>query len=118
VQYAEVCRVADPVDELAQQRAGEAFQRIVSQVGRAELERGDAESVAAFRGQVCHETGGLELREQVIRRRAREVQFARDHGRGHRPRPGGERAKDAQTASQRRHFAALTHPDLLIRRAW
>lgn len=70
VQDAEVRGVPGAVDELAQQRPGEPFQGVVAQVRRAQLERRDAQAVPAFRGQVHDKTGGLQLVEQVVGRRA------------------------------------------------
>ena len=68
VQDAQVRDLLHPVGEPSQQRAGEAFQRVVPQIRGAEFERGDAQAVALLLGEVGREASLGELRQQVVGR--------------------------------------------------
>ena len=90
------------VDEPPEHGAGDPAQRLLARVGRAELERGDAEPVAALLGQVHDEPLLAQHREQVVDARARQPEVARDrrgrHGRGVR----AEQLQDGERVRRRR----------------
>ena len=106
VQDAEVGGLPGAVDQPAQQRPGQPLERVVPQVGRAQLERADPEPVPALLGQVRHEAGLGQLGEQVVRRRPGQPQLARHRRRGHRAGLAGQQPQHRQAAPQRRHIAA------------
>ena len=97
VEHGEVAVVGGGVHEPAEHRAGDPAQRLLARVGRAELERRDAEPVAALLGQVHDEALVAQHREQVVDGRARQPEVARDRRRRHRR---GVRAEQLQQAER------------------
>ena len=99
VQHGEVGVVRGRVDQAGQDRPGDPLQRLLPGVRRAELERGDAQPVAALLGQVGDEALAAQHRQQVVDARAGQAEVAGDRGGRHRlgvPRDAaaGRRAPD------------------------
>ena len=66
VQHGQVRGLADAVDEPGQHRPRQPGERFLREVGGAELERRDAQTVAPLLRQVDGETGADQLAEQVV----------------------------------------------------
>ncbi len=129
VQHGQVRGVPDRVDQPRQHRPGQPRQWLLPGVGTADLERAHAESVAAFLRQVDDETGGDQLGQQVVGRRAGQAEVAGQRGRGDRAGlasqglqqgqrvacRGNARCGPAAAAQDRlRHHASLDRAGVLI----
>ncbi len=82
VQHREVGVVAELVDEPGEDRPGQALQRRLPRVGGTQLEGGDAEPIAPLLRVVGDVAVLLRDRQQVVGRRAGEVEVSADRGGG------------------------------------
>ena len=96
----------DVVDEPREQRTGQPGQGCLMGVGRTDLERGDAQAVATFLGQVHDETVVLQYVQQVIDRRARQAEVSGDAGGRQRTRVPGQVGQHLQGLVRRGHLGA------------
>jgi hypothetical protein len=96
VEDREVGVVGGGGDEPREDGLRDPAQRVLAQVGRAELVGRDAEAVAALLGQVDDEALVSEDIEQVVRRRAGEPEVAGDRRRRQRRGVAGQQLQQLQ----------------------
>jgi hypothetical protein len=94
-QHGEVGGVPDRVDQPREHRPGQPRQWLLPEIRAADLEGGHPQPVAALLRPVHHETGGGQLRQQVVRRRSRQAEVAGQGGRRHRAGLPGEGLQQA-----------------------
>ena len=108
LQHREVGVVGGRGDEPGEHGLRDPAQRVLAQVGAAELVRADPEPVAALLGQVDDEALVDEHAQQVVRRAAREPEVARDRGRRQRRGMAGEQLEAAAARGRRRERSCVS----------